>query len=201
MLQNRYTKYSTKGSEEFNTASRSVKSGLIAAGIVSAWTWAATLLQSCTVAYEYGISGPFWVRCQNLPYENTSLRLNSVGLIPFSLGRFELITTIRCRRGNGADFHVCNSGLQSEAECSSMPYLSRDHPSKIWLRNTHGIYLLCTAYEHSGCQSASARWKCSCHCSNWHECLCCNIPDPSRSLRLCGTRWLESYVPLFVHLP
>ena len=61
IAQNRYTKYSTRGSEEFNTASRSVKSGLIAAGIVSAWTWAATLLQSCTVAYEYGISGPFWV--------------------------------------------------------------------------------------------------------------------------------------------
>jgi hypothetical protein len=59
--QNRYTKYSTKTSEEFNTASRSIKSGLIASGIVSAWTWAATLLQSCTVAYSYGISGPFWV--------------------------------------------------------------------------------------------------------------------------------------------
>jgi len=59
--QNRYTKYSTKGSEEFNTASRSIKSGLIAAGIVSAWTWAATLLQSSTVAYQYGIAGPFWV--------------------------------------------------------------------------------------------------------------------------------------------
>ncbi|CAG8950659.1 hypothetical protein HYFRA_00002869 [Hymenoscyphus fraxineus] len=60
-VQNRYTKYSTKGSEEFNTASRSVKSGLIASGIVSAWTWAATLLQSCSVAYSYGIAGPFWV--------------------------------------------------------------------------------------------------------------------------------------------
>ncbi|CAL3965124.1 unnamed protein product [Diplocarpon coronariae] len=60
MRQNRYTNYSTKESEEFNTASRSVKSGLIAAGIVSAWTWAATLLQSSTVAYQYGISGPFW---------------------------------------------------------------------------------------------------------------------------------------------
>ncbi|TVY15500.1 Urea active transporter [Lachnellula arida] len=59
-IQNKYTKYSTQASEEFNTASRSVKSGLIAAGIVSAWTWAATLLQSSTVAYEYGISGPFW---------------------------------------------------------------------------------------------------------------------------------------------
>ncbi|KAF8221796.1 Na+/solute symporter [Tricholoma matsutake] len=59
-VQNRYTQYSTKASEEFNTASRSIKPGLIASGVVSAWTWAATLLQSCTVAYEYGISGPFW---------------------------------------------------------------------------------------------------------------------------------------------
>jgi Na+/proline symporter len=33
-LQNRYTKYNTKKSEEFNTASRSVKPGLIASGIV-----------------------------------------------------------------------------------------------------------------------------------------------------------------------
>ncbi|KAL4813282.1 Sodium:solute symporter family-domain-containing protein [Aspergillus spinulosporus] len=60
-LQNRYTQYSTRTSEEFNTAGRSVKPGLIANGVVSAWTWAATLLQSSTVAYEYGISGPFWV--------------------------------------------------------------------------------------------------------------------------------------------
>ena len=59
--QNRYTRFSTKTSEEFNTASRSVKPGLIASGIVSAWTWAATLLQSSTVAYEYGVAGPFWV--------------------------------------------------------------------------------------------------------------------------------------------
>ncbi|KAB5515306.1 SSS family solute:Na+ symporter [Coniochaeta sp. 2T2.1] len=40
-LQNRYTKYSTKMSEEFNTAT-------------------ATLLQASTVAYEDGVSGPFW---------------------------------------------------------------------------------------------------------------------------------------------
>jgi len=61
MLQNKYTNFSTRSSEEFNTASRSVKPGLIAAGIVSAWTWAATLLQSSTVAYTYGVAGPFWV--------------------------------------------------------------------------------------------------------------------------------------------
>ncbi|GLU05278.1 hypothetical protein SLE2022_223870 [Rubroshorea leprosula] len=47
-------------SEWFNTAGRNVKTGLIANVIVSQWTWAATILQSSNVAWEYGISGPFW---------------------------------------------------------------------------------------------------------------------------------------------
>lgn len=49
-------------SEMFNTAGRTVKSGLVASAVVSSWTWAATLLQSSGVAYRYGVSGPFWVR-------------------------------------------------------------------------------------------------------------------------------------------
>jgi len=49
-----------KTSEWFSTAGRNVKTGLIASSVVSAWTWAATLLQSSTVAYQFGISGPFW---------------------------------------------------------------------------------------------------------------------------------------------
>ncbi|RAK72601.1 sodium:solute symporter family protein [Aspergillus fijiensis CBS 313.89] len=52
--------YEVQTSEMFSTAGRSVKSGLVAAAVVSSWTWAATLLQSSTVAYEYGISGPFF---------------------------------------------------------------------------------------------------------------------------------------------
>ncbi|CAE6533326.1 unnamed protein product [Rhizoctonia solani] len=59
-IQARYTGFSPSNSEEFSSASRSVKPGLIASGIVSAWTWAATLLQSSAVAYKYGISGPWW---------------------------------------------------------------------------------------------------------------------------------------------
>ncbi|KAH7890245.1 urea transporter [Phlebopus sp. FC_14] len=59
-IQERYTGVSQKNSEEFTSASRSVKPGLIASGIVSAWTWAATLLQSSAVGYRYGISGPWW---------------------------------------------------------------------------------------------------------------------------------------------
>ncbi|KAJ5897317.1 hypothetical protein N7504_007605 [Penicillium tannophilum] len=47
-------------SEMFSTAGRSVKSGLVAAAVVSSWTWAATLLQSSAVAYKYGVSGPFY---------------------------------------------------------------------------------------------------------------------------------------------
>ncbi|CAE6407124.1 unnamed protein product [Rhizoctonia solani] len=59
-IQARYTGFSPNNSEEFSSASRSIKPGLIASGIVSAWTWAATLLQSSAVAYKYGISGPWW---------------------------------------------------------------------------------------------------------------------------------------------
>lgn len=59
-MQARYTGVSPKDSEEFSSASRSVKPGLIASGIVSAWTWAATLLQSSAIAYRYGIAGPWW---------------------------------------------------------------------------------------------------------------------------------------------
>jgi Na+/proline symporter len=47
-------------SEMFSTAGRSMKSGLVAAAVVSSWTWAATLLQSSTVCYRFGVSGPYW---------------------------------------------------------------------------------------------------------------------------------------------
>jgi Na+/proline symporter len=43
-------------SEMFSTAGRTVKSGLVASAVVSSWTWAATLLQSTSVAYRYGMS-------------------------------------------------------------------------------------------------------------------------------------------------
>uniref|UniRef100_A0A1I8I9R1 Urea active transporter n=1 Tax=Macrostomum lignano TaxID=282301 RepID=A0A1I8I9R1_9PLAT len=41
-------------------AGGNVSVGLTAATLVSQWTWAATLLQSSSVASKYGISGPFW---------------------------------------------------------------------------------------------------------------------------------------------
>ncbi|CAM6043829.1 unnamed protein product [Sphagnum compactum] len=58
-LEKRYVG-SRHNSEWFNTAGRNIKTGLIASVIVSQWTWAATILQSSNVAWEYGVSGPFW---------------------------------------------------------------------------------------------------------------------------------------------
>ena len=56
----RYHGEAIDSSESFSTANRRVKTGLITSAVVSSWTWAATLLQSSSVAYSYGISGPFW---------------------------------------------------------------------------------------------------------------------------------------------
>ncbi|CAN0886203.1 Urea-proton symporter DUR3 [Linum grandiflorum] len=58
-VEKRYV-WSRHTSELFNTAGRNVKTGLIASVIVSQWTSAATILQSSNVAWEYGVSGPFW---------------------------------------------------------------------------------------------------------------------------------------------
>jgi Na+/proline symporter len=43
-----------KTSEWFYTAGRTVMTGPIASLVVSAWTWAATPLQSSSVAYQFG---------------------------------------------------------------------------------------------------------------------------------------------------
>ncbi|KAI0028934.1 Sodium:solute symporter family-domain-containing protein [Vararia minispora EC-137] len=59
-LQSRFSGISPSRAEEFSTASRNVKPGLVCCGIVSAWTWSATLLQSSTAAYTFGVSGPWW---------------------------------------------------------------------------------------------------------------------------------------------
>lgn len=47
-------------SEMLMTGNRAMKTGLIAAAVVSSWTIGSTLLLSCTSGYQLGISGPFW---------------------------------------------------------------------------------------------------------------------------------------------
>jgi len=50
----------SKTSEDFATAGRNLGMGLVAADIVSQWTWAATLLMSSNMCWRVGISGSYW---------------------------------------------------------------------------------------------------------------------------------------------
>jgi len=88
-------------SEMFNTAGRTIKTGLTAAAIVSAWTWAATLLQSSTVAYQYGISGPFWYAA------GASIQVLLFGILAIELKRkapnaHTFLEIIRARYGDSS---------------------------------------------------------------------------------------------------
>ena len=49
-----------QGSEQFSTANRSIRTGLVASSVVSGWTIAATLLTSTSWAYSYGVSGAYY---------------------------------------------------------------------------------------------------------------------------------------------
>jgi len=118
-LQARYTEFSPDNPEEFSSASRSVKPGLIAAGIVSAWTWAATLLQSSAVAYKYGLSGPWWygagatVQVLLFAMLAAKLKLNA----PFAHTWLEIV---RARWGNVAHLVFMFFGLATNIIVSAM---------------------------------------------------------------------------------
>ena len=49
-----------QGSEQFSTANRSIRTGLVASAVVSGWTIASTLLTSTSWAYSYGVSGAYY---------------------------------------------------------------------------------------------------------------------------------------------
>ncbi|RLL93482.1 hypothetical protein CFD26_102212 [Aspergillus turcosus] len=109
-LQNRYTNFSTHQAEEFNTASRSVKPGLISAGIVSSWTWSATLLTSSTFAYSYGVCGPMWYGAMG------TLQILLFGLIAIKIkahapGAHTMPEIVRARHGTIAHLTYLYNGL------------------------------------------------------------------------------------------
>lgn len=77
-IQSKFSKYSPNSASEFSAASRSLKTGLVVAGIISSCnihsicivlylftalsigTWSLTLLQSATQSYLLGVSGGYW---------------------------------------------------------------------------------------------------------------------------------------------
>ena len=118
-LQNRYTTFKIGTSEEFNTASRSVKPGLIASGIVSAWTWAATLLQSSTVTYEYGLCGGYYYAAgatlQIFLMAVLAVRVKMIA--PYCHTYLEIV---QARYGNTPHFIFVTYGLVTNLIVSSM---------------------------------------------------------------------------------
>jgi len=89
-------------SEHFNTAGRSIKTGLTASVIVSQWTWAATLLQSSNVAWNFGVSGPFWYA------SGATIQILLFGVIAISLKKIAPSAHTMCeivRARWGADAH------------------------------------------------------------------------------------------------
>ncbi|KAH2980309.1 hypothetical protein KXW58_002868 [Aspergillus fumigatus] len=109
-LQNRYTTFSTHQAEEFNTASRSVKPGLISAGIVSSWTWSATLLTSSTFAYSYGVCGPMWYAAMGT-LQILLFALIAIKIKAHAPGAHTMPEIVRARHGTVAHLTYLYNGL------------------------------------------------------------------------------------------
>ena len=106
-------------SEHFNTAGRDVKTGLTASVIVSQWTWAATLLQSSNVAWNYGITGPFWYA------SGASIQVLVFGILAIEVKRkapnaHTFLEMIYARWGKGAHMTFLFFGLCTNLIVSSM---------------------------------------------------------------------------------
>jgi len=106
-------------SEHFNTAGREIKTGLTASVIVSQWTWAATLLQSSNVAWQYGITGPFWYA------SGASIQVLIFGILAIEIKRrapnaHTFLEMVGVRWGKPAHFTFLFFGLATNLILSSM---------------------------------------------------------------------------------
>jgi len=106
-------------SEFFNTAGRSVKTGLTASVIVSQWTWAATLLQSSNVAWNYGVSGPFWYA------SGATIQVLLFGILAIEVKRrartaHTMCEMVRARWGTGAHITFLCFGFMANIIVTSM---------------------------------------------------------------------------------
>ncbi|KAH6604208.1 hypothetical protein Trco_007654 [Trichoderma cornu-damae] len=106
-------------SEMFNTAGRTVKSGLVASAVVSSWTWAATLLQSSGVCYRYGVSGPFWYA------SGATVQILLFATIAITLKKrapnaHTFLEVIKARYGKAAHFTFILFGLMTNVLVSLM---------------------------------------------------------------------------------
>jgi hypothetical protein len=142
--------YELQTSEMFSTAGRTVKSGLVASAVVSSWTWAATLLQSSSVAYQYGVSGPFWYASgatvqiilfatiaielkRRAPNAHTFLEVirarygpvTHIVFMVFGLFTNILVTSMLLTGGSAVVTSVCISLFSSPNRCSTLHHVWR----------------------------------------------------------------------------
>lgn len=125
-------------SEQFNTAGRSIGTGLLAVDIVSHWTWASILLSSVTYGYFYGITGSYW--CATVPLlfsANTHVKSHSQP---------------KCRAAMRCNIHLALY-LSFTAPCR----LRNPRLEKITMR---GLGLMCDAM-HAGLPSMMQPSSCS----------------------------------------
>lgn len=143
-------------SEMFSTAGRTVKSGLVASAVVSSWTWAATLLQSTSIAYDYGVSGPFW-------YASGA----TVQIILFASIAIELK-----RRAPNA--HVSLPATMTIKSCKSIANFCLSdilggYQGKIWQGDSHGLYHLWPYDQYPGHSNAAHWWICCFYSLDGHS--------------------------------
>jgi SSS family transporter len=105
--------------EMFTSGGRSVKTGLTASAIVSAWTWAATLLQSSSVAYKFGVSGPFWYA------SGASIQILLFAILAIQVKRrtpnaHTFLEIVLVRYGKGAHLVFMSFGLLTNAIVTAM---------------------------------------------------------------------------------
>lgn len=65
-IQARYTRYDPSKVEEFSSASRSIKSGMLSVGVTSAWVWGSVFLVTATLCYAEGLATAWWFACGGL---------------------------------------------------------------------------------------------------------------------------------------
>ncbi|CDK24104.1 unnamed protein product [Kuraishia capsulata CBS 1993] len=105
--------------EEFATAGRSVKTGLIASAVVSSWTWAATLLQSTSQVYKNGIGGAFYyaagATCQIVLFAFLAVTTKSK-----APGAHTYLELIKARYGTAAHFVYIFFGISTNILVTAM---------------------------------------------------------------------------------
>lgn len=139
--------------EEFISASSSVKPGLIASGIVSAWTWAATLLQSSAVAYKFGIAGPWWYAAGA-----TYVSIPTVQSLEPDFTYYP--------PSQRPDPHLLPERRQAQDQRTARPYFPRSHPCSLGTRCTLYVHVLWTRDEHYRHFDVGNGWIGHGHCAH-----------------------------------